>query len=108
MPSSCLTTSSPSCENGSRPATDAGAVECAAPTARPIWVMRSPKRASAGRSTLWSGQATSGPAPVTLTEFTFQVSLQKLTNETGHLREDPQGAGELTFDASHCEQSGRH
>jgi len=37
------------------------ALECAAPTARQIWAMRSPKRASAGRSTPWSGQATWGP-----------------------------------------------
>ena len=47
-----------------------------------------------------------GPAPVTLDDFTYQVSLQKLTNETHHLRPHPQGLGELTFDDSIVEQCG--
>ncbi len=47
-----------------------------------------------------------GPAPVTLDEFTYQVSLQKLTNELVTFERIRKGLGELTFDASIIEQSG--
>ncbi len=47
-----------------------------------------------------------GPAPVTLDEFTYQVSLQKLTNELVTFERISKGLGELTFDASILEQSG--
>lgn len=47
-----------------------------------------------------------GPAPVTLEEFTLQVSLQKLTNELVTFERIGKGLGELTFDASILEQSG--
>jgi len=43
---------------------------------------------------------------VTLTEFTFQVSLQKLTNERVTFEKIRKALGELTFDASIVEQSG--
>jgi hypothetical protein len=47
-----------------------------------------------------------GPAPVTLEEFTYQVSLQKLTNERITLERIRKALGELTFDDSIIEQSG--
>ncbi|MGD0941219.1 MAG: hypothetical protein ABR905_16055 [Terracidiphilus sp.] len=47
-----------------------------------------------------------GPAPVTLEEFTLQVSLQKLTNELVTFERIHKGLGELTFDASILEQCG--
>ena len=47
-----------------------------------------------------------GPAPVTLADFTFQVSLQKLTNELITFDRIQKALGELTFDASLVEQSG--
>jgi hypothetical protein len=47
-----------------------------------------------------------GPAPVTLEEFTYQVSLQKLTNERVTLERIRKAIGELTFDESLVEQSG--
>jgi hypothetical protein len=47
-----------------------------------------------------------GPAPVTLEEFTFQVNLQKLTNERITFERIRKGLGELTFDDSIIEQSG--
>jgi len=47
-----------------------------------------------------------GPAPVTLAEFTYQVSLQKLTNERVTFEKIRKALGELTFDASIVEQSG--
>jgi hypothetical protein len=47
-----------------------------------------------------------GPAPVTLEEFTYQVSLQKLTNELVTFERIGKGLGELTFDAAILEQSG--
>ena len=47
-----------------------------------------------------------GPAPVTLEEFTLQVSLQKLTNERVTFERIGKGLGDLTFDASILEQSG--
>jgi len=47
-----------------------------------------------------------GPAPVTLDEFTYQVSLQKLTNELVTFERIGKGLGELTFDASIIEQAG--
>ena len=47
-----------------------------------------------------------GPAPVTLAEFTYQVSLQKLTNELVTFERIGKGLGELTFDASIIEQAG--
>jgi hypothetical protein len=47
-----------------------------------------------------------GPAPVTLEEFTYQVSLQKLTNELVTFECIREALGELTFDAGIIEQSG--
>ena len=47
-----------------------------------------------------------GPAPVTLAEFTYQVSLQKLTNELITFDRIRKALGELTFDDSIIEQSG--
>jgi hypothetical protein len=47
-----------------------------------------------------------GPAPVTLTEFTYQVNLQKLTNERVSFERIRKSFGELTFDDSMVEQSG--
>jgi hypothetical protein len=47
-----------------------------------------------------------GPAPVTLDEFTLQVSLQKLTNELVTFERIGKGLGDLTFDASILEQAG--
>jgi hypothetical protein len=47
-----------------------------------------------------------GPAPVTLEEFTYQVSLQKLTNELVTIERIGKGLGELTFDMSILEQCG--
>jgi hypothetical protein len=47
-----------------------------------------------------------GPAPVTLQEFTYQVSLQKLTNELVTFERIREALGELTFDAGIIEQSG--
>jgi hypothetical protein len=47
-----------------------------------------------------------GPAPVTLAEFTYQVSLQKLTNELVTFESIRKALGELTFDASIVEQAG--
>jgi hypothetical protein len=47
-----------------------------------------------------------GPAPVTLEEFTYQVSVQKLTNELVTFERIVKALGELTFDASILEQSG--
>jgi hypothetical protein len=47
-----------------------------------------------------------GPAPVTLEEFTYQVSMQKLTNERVTLERIRKAIGELTFDESLVEQSG--
>jgi len=47
-----------------------------------------------------------GPAPVTLEEFTYQVSVQKLTNERVTFERIRAVLGELTFDASMVEQSG--
>ena len=76
------------------------------PTARSIWATRSPKRASAGRSTRWSDCSYVGPAPVTLEEFTYQVSLQKLTNELVTFERIRKSLGELIFDASILEQAG--
>jgi hypothetical protein len=47
-----------------------------------------------------------GPAPVTLEEFTYQVNLQKLTNELVTFERIRQALGELTFEDSIIEQSG--
>jgi hypothetical protein len=47
-----------------------------------------------------------GPAPVTLEEFTYQVSLQKLTNELVTFEGIREALGELTFDLGIIEQSG--
>jgi hypothetical protein len=47
-----------------------------------------------------------GPAPVTLEEFSYQVSLQKLTNERVTFERIRNALGELTFDDSIVEQSG--
>jgi hypothetical protein len=47
-----------------------------------------------------------GPAPVTLEEFTYQVSVQKLTNERVTFERIRAALGELTFDASLVEQCG--
>jgi hypothetical protein len=47
-----------------------------------------------------------GPAPVTLEEFAYQVSVQKLTNERVTLERIRAALGELTFDESLVEQSG--
>jgi hypothetical protein len=47
-----------------------------------------------------------GPAPVTLTEFTYQVNLQKLTNELVTFERILKVMGDLTFDASIIEQCG--
>ena len=47
-----------------------------------------------------------GPAPVTLEEFTYQVNLQKLTNERVTFERIRKSMGELTFDDSMIEQSG--
>jgi hypothetical protein len=48
----------------------------------------------------------SGPAPVTLEDFTYQVNLQKLTNELVTVEGIRQALGDLTFDASIVEQCG--
>jgi hypothetical protein len=47
-----------------------------------------------------------GPAPVKLEEFTYQVNLQKLTNETVTFERIRKSLGELTFDDSMIEQCG--
>ena len=47
-----------------------------------------------------------GAAPVTLDEFTYQVSVQKLTNERVTFERIRAALGELTFDESIVEQSG--
>ena len=47
-----------------------------------------------------------GPAPVTINEFTFQVSVQKLTNELVTLSRIHKALGDLTFDESIYEQCG--
>jgi hypothetical protein len=47
-----------------------------------------------------------GAAPVTLEEFSYQVNLQKLTNELVTVERIRRALGELTFDASIIEQSG--
>lgn len=47
-----------------------------------------------------------GPAPVTIEEFTYQVSLQKLTNELVTFDGIRKSIGELTFDDSIIEQAG--
>ena len=47
-----------------------------------------------------------GPAPVTLAEFTYQVNLQKLTNELVTVERIRKALGELSFDMSIIEQSG--
>ena len=47
-----------------------------------------------------------GPAPVTLEEFSYQVCLQKLTNERVTFERIRRALGELTFDDSIVEQSG--
>jgi hypothetical protein len=47
-----------------------------------------------------------GPAPVTLEEFSYQVNLQKLTNESVTFERIRKALGELTFDDSIVEQSG--
>jgi hypothetical protein len=47
-----------------------------------------------------------GPAPVTLDEFSYQVSLQKLTNERVTFERIRKALGDLTFDDSIVEQSG--
>ena len=47
-----------------------------------------------------------GPAPVTLEEFSYQVSMQKLTNERVSFERIRAALGELTFDASLVEQCG--
>ncbi|MGC9159585.1 MAG: hypothetical protein ACP5FH_11405, partial [Terracidiphilus sp.] len=47
-----------------------------------------------------------GPAPVTLDEFTYQVNLQKLTNELVSFEQIRNALGELTFDDSIIEQCG--
>ena len=47
-----------------------------------------------------------GAAPVTLEEFTYQVSVQKLTNELVTLERIQAALGELTFDEFIIEQSG--
>ncbi|MGA3083052.1 MAG: hypothetical protein ABSD44_17005 [Terracidiphilus sp.] len=48
----------------------------------------------------------SGPAPVTIEEFTYQVNLQKLTNEIITFERIRKALGYLTFDDSIVEQSG--
>jgi hypothetical protein len=47
-----------------------------------------------------------GPAPVTIEEFTYQVSVQKLTNELVTFARIQKALGDLTFDASIVEQCG--
>jgi energy-coupling factor transporter ATP-binding protein EcfA2 len=47
-----------------------------------------------------------GPAPVTLEEFSYQVSVQKLTNERVSFERIRAALGELTFDDSIVEQCG--
>lgn len=47
-----------------------------------------------------------GPAPVTIEEFSHQVSLQKPTNERIGLERIREGLGEMTVDASLLEQAG--
>src|SRR5580658_5499499 len=47
-----------------------------------------------------------GPAPVTLTEFTDQVNLQKLTNELVTMERIRKAIGDLSFDLKILEQSG--
>jgi hypothetical protein len=47
-----------------------------------------------------------GPAPVTLEEFTYQVNLQKLTNELVSFEGIRKALGELTFEDSIIEQCG--
>ena len=47
-----------------------------------------------------------GPAPVTIEDFSYQVNLQKLTNELITFERIHKSLGELTFDDSILEQSG--
>lgn len=47
-----------------------------------------------------------GPAPVTLEEFNYQVNLQKLTNELITYDRLRKGLSDLTFDSSLVEQAG--
>jgi hypothetical protein len=47
-----------------------------------------------------------GPAPVTLEQFTFQVNMQKLTNELVTFERIRKSLGELTVEDSFVEQSG--
>jgi hypothetical protein len=47
-----------------------------------------------------------GPAPVTIEEFTYQVSMQKLTNELVTYDRISRSLSDLTFDARIVEQSG--
>ena len=47
-----------------------------------------------------------GPAPVTLEEFTYQVSLQKMTNEVITFERIRTALGDLSFTDSLIEQSG--
>ncbi len=47
-----------------------------------------------------------GPAPVTLDEFTYQVNLQKLTNELVTFERIREAIGDFVFDDSIVEQSG--
>ena len=47
-----------------------------------------------------------GPAPVTLEEFNYQVNMQKLTNELITFDRIRKGISDLTFDVSIIEQSG--
>jgi energy-coupling factor transporter ATP-binding protein EcfA2 len=47
-----------------------------------------------------------GPAPVTIEDFSYQVSLQKLTNELITFERIAKSLGYLTFDDSILEQSG--
>jgi hypothetical protein len=47
-----------------------------------------------------------GPAPVTLEAFTYQVNLQKLTNEVVTFERIRKALGDLTFEDSIIEQSG--
>ncbi len=47
-----------------------------------------------------------GPAPVTIEEFNYQVNMQKLTNELITYERISKGLNDLTFDARIIEQSG--
>jgi hypothetical protein len=47
-----------------------------------------------------------GPAPVTLADFTYQVSLQKLTNELVTFERIRKALGDLTFEDTLVEQTG--